>query len=115
VQRKAAKVGFDWPDVGGALDKVVEEAAEIVAAGRDPEALRAEVGDLLFAVVNVSRHLGVEPETALRAASTRFRDRFMLVERLALDRAVELHQLPLEQLDALWDEAKSIIASRDHR
>ncbi|MEY2974702.1 MAG: hypothetical protein RIR49_1122 [Actinomycetota bacterium] len=115
VQRKAAKVGFDWPDVGGALDKVVEEAAEIVAAGRDPEALRAEVGDLLFAVVNVSRHLGVEPETALRAASGRFRDRFMLVERLAVDRAVELHQLPLEQLDALWDEAKSIIASRDHR
>jgi tetrapyrrole methylase family protein/MazG family protein len=113
LQRKAAKVGFDWPDVGGALDKVTEEAAEIVAAGGDAEAVRSEVGDLLFAVVNVARHLGVEPETALRSASGRFRERFTIVERLAGERALDLSRLPLEGLDALWDEAKAIIADRE--
>lgn len=115
VQRKAAKVGFDWPDVHGALGKVVEEAGEIVDAEGDPDHVRAEVGDLLFAVVNVARHLGVEPETALRSASDRFRDRFRLVERLAGERGLDLGRLPLEQLDALWDEAKAMIADRDHR
>lgn len=115
VQRKAAKVGFDWPDVGGALGKVAEEAAEIVDAAGDPEQVRAEVGDLLFAVVNVARHLGVEPETALRSASDRFRDRFTLVERFAGERGLDLRQLPLADLDALWDEAKAMIADGAHR
>jgi len=115
MQRKAAKIGFDWPDVDGALDKVVEEAAEIVAAEGEPEAVRAEVGDLLFAMVNVARHLGVEPETALRAASGRFRERFTIVERLAAERDLDLHRLPLERLDGLWEEAKSIIAGGHRR
>ena len=108
VQRKAAKVGFDWPDVDGALAKIAEEAAEVVAAqatgvGTD---IDDEVGDLLFAVVNVARHLSVEPEAALRAATNKFRDRFERVEQLATERDLDLSSATLGQLDALWDEVK---------
>ena len=106
VQRKAAKVGFDWPDVDGALAKVSEEAAEVVAARDDDEAVREEMGDLLFAVVNVARHLGVDPESALRAAVAKFRRRFDLVDTLARERGIDLATSGLEVLDALWDEAK---------
>ena len=79
LQRKAAKVGFDWPDVQG---------------------------DLLFAVVNVARHLGIEPESALRAAAGKFRRRFEGVEALARERGIDLRTAGLEALDALWDEVK---------
>jgi len=106
VQRKAAKVGFDWPEVDGALAKIGEEAAEVVAARGDDDAVRDEVGDLLFAVVNVARHLGVEPESALRAAVTKFRQRFDTVDALARERGIDLATSGLEVLDALWDEAK---------
>jgi len=109
VQRKAAKVGFDWPDVHGALPKIVEETAEVMqahAAG-DAVATADEVGDLLFAVVNVARHLGVEPEAALRAATGKFRQRFEEVERLARERGIDLHASDLAALDALWDEVKA--------
>jgi tetrapyrrole methylase family protein/MazG family protein len=109
VQRKAAKVGFDWPDVDGALPKVAEEAAEVRAAADAGDELQvhAEVGDLLFAVVNVARHLGVEPEAALRVATQKFRRRFEQVEVLASERGVELHDAELSTLDALWDEVKA--------
>ena len=85
VQRKAAKVGFDWPDVGGALPKIAEETAELHEAIDSGDARRIddELGDLLFAVVNVARHLDVEPEAALRAATHKFRRRFEQVELLA--------------------------------
>jgi tetrapyrrole methylase family protein/MazG family protein len=106
VQRKAAKVGFDWPDVHGALPKIAEEAAEIVAAA-DPDSVEDELGDLLFAVVNVARHLGVEPEAALRRAVGKFRTRFEGVERLATARGIDLHASDLATLDALWDEVKA--------
>ena len=113
VQRKAAKIGFDWPDVSGALPKIAEETDEVMAAHRAAidgdgthEDVADEVGDLLFAVVNVARHLGVEPEAALRAASRKFRTRFEAVERLAAERGVALHDAGLEVLDALWDEVK---------
>jgi tetrapyrrole methylase family protein/MazG family protein len=108
LQRKAAKVGFDWPDVDGALPKVAEEAAEVAAASSsgDTEAVADEVGDLLFALVNVARHLGIEPESALRAAANKFRHRFERVERLAVERDIELGSAPLDLLDALWDEIK---------
>ena len=112
VQRKAAKMGFDWPDVHGAVPKIAEETAEVLAAAAaadtaDDPAVFDEVGDLLFAVVNVSRHLGVEPEAALRAAVQKFRRRFEHVERLASQRSIELRGSTLAVLDALWDEAKA--------
>ena len=109
VQRKAAKLGFDWPDVEGAWPKIAEEAAEVqaaVAAG-DDAATHDELGDLLFAVVNVARHLGVEPESALRAATLKFRGRFERVEALARRREITLKTAGLEVLDALWDEVKA--------
>jgi len=109
VQKKAAKVGFDWPDVDGALPKIAEEASELVRAahGGDAGATDEELGDLLFAVVNVARHLGVDPEAALRRASWKFRRRFELVERLAGERSIDLGAVDLDTLDALWDEVKS--------
>jgi tetrapyrrole methylase family protein/MazG family protein len=110
VQRKAAKVGFDWPDVHGAVPKVAEETAEVLAAvadGADPATVSSEVGDLLFAVVNVSRHLGIEPEAALRSAVGKFRRRFEHVETLARERGIDLAASTLEVLDGLWDEAKA--------
>jgi len=108
VQRKAAKVGFDWPSVEGALPKIVEEADELREAAASGVQARVddELGDLLFAVVNVARHLGVEPEAALRAATQKFRRRFEHVESLATERGVDLHDTDLATLDALWDEAK---------
>ena len=113
VQRKAAKVGFDWPDVHGALPKVAEETAEVIAAAGsgDREAVADEVGDLLFAVVNVARHLDIEPEAALRAASHKFRRRFETVERLAGQRGIDVHSAGLDALDKLWNEAKAHGAS----
>ena len=108
VQKKAAKLGFDWPEIGGAFAKVPEETAELdeaITAG-DATAAEDELGDLLFAIVNVARHLGIEPELALRAATDKFRTRFERVESMARDRAIDLQQGTLETLDALWDEAK---------
>jgi tetrapyrrole methylase family protein/MazG family protein len=108
VQRRASKVGFDWPDVHGALPKIAEEVAEVLEAyhlGDDVE-VACEAGDLLFAVVNVVRHLGAEPESALRAATNKFRARFERVELLATARGIDLRTAGLPQLDALWDEVK---------
>jgi tetrapyrrole methylase family protein/MazG family protein len=108
VQRKAAKVGFDWPDVEGALPKIAEETAELreaIASGQRAD-IDDELGDLLFAVVNVARHLDIEPEAALRAATQKFRRRFEHVERLATERGIEMIGSDLAVLDALWDEAK---------
>ena len=109
VQRKAAKLGFDWPDVDGALPKIAEEAAELVDAtrGDDPRHVEEELGDLLFAVVNVARHLHIEPEAALRSAAHKFRGRFEAVEALARERGIDLHASDLTVLDALWDEVKA--------
>ena len=117
VQRKAAKVGFDWPDVDGALPKIAEEMAELnaaiaAAAGdtgdrqRVDDELGDELGDLLFAVVNVARHLDIEPEAALRVATHKFRRRFEQVELLAAERDIAIGNSDLAVLDALWDEVK---------
>ena len=109
VQRRAAKVGFDWPNVDDALPKVAEEAAEVRAAAATGDSARThdELGDLLFAVVNVARHLGVEPETALRAATAKFRRRFEQVEVLARDRKIDMRTAGLERLDELWNQVKA--------
>ena len=108
LQKKAAKVGFDWPDANGPLDKIAEETAELreaITAG-DPEAVGLELGDLLFSVVNVARHLSLDAETALRAAAGKFRNRFEQVEILAEQRGIDMEKASLTELDALWETAK---------
>jgi len=108
VGRKASKVGFDWNSVDGALPKIDEETRELAEAidQGDAEAIGGELGDLLFAVVNVARHIDIDPELALRRASDKFRRRFERVEELARTREIDLKQSGLEVLDQLWDEVK---------
>jgi MazG family protein len=109
LQERAAGVGFDWPDAKGPADKVREELAEVEreTGNGKREALAVEVGDLLFAVVNLSRKLGVDPRAALEKANAKFKTRFEGVEKLARERGVELAQAGLEVLDRLWDEVKA--------
>jgi tetrapyrrole methylase family protein/MazG family protein len=104
VQKRAAKAGFDWNDVSGALEKVGEEAKEVVLA--DEQHVAEELGDLLFAVVNVSRFLKVDSEQALQAATDKFIRRFAGVEALAKERGMDMTTSSLEELDQLWDEVK---------
>ncbi len=104
VQKRAARVGFDWPDAQGPRQKIAEELAELDRA--EPDQREHEVGDLLFAVVNLARWLEVEPESALRAAVARFERRFRAMEQAA-GGSDGLRQLTLPQMDELWDEAKS--------
>jgi len=109
LARKAAKVGFDWPDVAGPLAKVDEELAELRDAIRSGDAARIadELGDVVFAVVNVARHAGVDAEVAAREAAGKFRRRFEAVEALAAARGIDLHaRVDIAVLDALWDEVK---------
>jgi ATP diphosphatase len=108
LQKRAARVGFDWPETGMVLDKLSEEAAELVEA-RDrlgSEAVAEEVGDLLFVMANLARHLGVEPESALRAANAKFERRFAAVEDALAERGKRPAESDLAEMDALWDAAK---------
>ncbi len=105
MQERAAHLGYDWPDIVGVIDKVHEELAELDAAAT-PAERREEVGDLLLVVTNLARRHGVDAEDALRAASEKFRARFRRVERMARERNVQLRDLGLAELDALWDAAK---------
>ncbi|MSO59321.1 MAG: nucleoside triphosphate pyrophosphohydrolase [Ilumatobacteraceae bacterium] len=108
VQQRAARFGLDWPDALGALNKIVEEAQEIREAisQSDPEATMAEVGDLLFALVNVARHLDVDPESALRGAIHKFRSRVLGVQELSKKRGLDMAKLDLAALDELWESVK---------
>ena len=108
IQRKAARVGFDWGDVAPVLDKVDEELGELRAAiaSGDKAAVQEEMGDLLFAAVNVSRFLSHDAEALLRVATAKFIDRFQKLETLALGRELELTNMSLDELDVLWDEVK---------
>ena len=107
-QQRASKQGFDWPDPHGALDKIAEEAAEVRAAlgSIDPEAVATEIGDLLFSVVNVARHLDVDAESALRAAVRKFRGRVESVEELARRSGRVLTDMTIDELDELWEVVK---------
>ena len=109
VQEKAARVGFDWPDVRGPIAKVHEETAELEAAlaSGDAAAVEHELGDLLFSLVNVARALKVNPEFALGRTTDRFVARFKAMEALADGRGLVFHDLSLPQMDALWDEVKA--------
>lgn len=105
LQERAAGVGFDWPDTEGPRQKVSEELEELRSADGDA-ATREEVGDLLFAVVNLARKLGVDPRAALEQANVKFSARFRRLEQLAVERGIEVGHADLETLDGLWDEAK---------
>ena len=108
LQEKAAKVGFDWNDVRAVLAKLREEIAEVEAelGGGWPEALSEEVGDLLFAAVNLARHLNVDPEAALRAANGKFERRFAHIEHRLAEDGRKPENAGLEAMETLWVEAK---------
>ena len=109
LQKRAAEQGFDWPNSEGAYEKITEEIGELRDAMRlnsDPQTIQMELGDVLFSVVNLSRHLGVDAETALRSASEKFKNRFVGVVDLANQRGLDLSKCSLKQLDELWDEIK---------
>lgn len=103
--QRAARVGFDWSDSSGVIEKIGEEIAELQAAVTD-EDRSAELGDVLFAVVNWARWLGIDPEVALRQANTRFARRFRTMETVARELGVELSSLDMQRLESLWQEAK---------
>jgi ATP diphosphatase len=109
LTEKASRIGFDWPSLAGPRAKVDEELAELdrAIASKDKEAIEHELGDVLFALVNVARHLGVPPEDALRQANKRFIARFQAVERKLEARGVPFGEARPEELDALWNEAKA--------
>lgn len=110
LQRRAARVGFDWPDAGGAWAKIREELDELAeatdTAAGGKAAIAEECGDLLFAVVNLARHLDCDPEAALRAANAKFERRFRSVESALAERGERAEDAGLDALDALWNEAK---------
>jgi MazG family protein len=103
MQERAASLGYDWPDVEGVIDKLEEEALELLAA-EGPEARHEEFGDLLLVIVNLGRKLGIDAEAALRAANAKFARRFARVERLAGGK--RLADMTFEDLDLLWQAAK---------
>lgn len=106
IQDKVAKVGFDWPNVAGVYEKLQEELAELQAAAT-PAERQAELGDLLFVLVNLARWLDVEAESALREANGRFARRFARLEEIVTGRGLDWRELNLDALDVLWQEVKS--------
>jgi MazG family protein len=106
ISRRAARIGFDWPDARAVIPKLAEEIAELEAEldqGADPAMVEEEMGDLLFAAANLARKLDIEPETALRRATAKFERRFRQVEALAAERCIGRD---LDALEALWQEVK---------
>ena len=108
LQKRAARVGFDWPDASDVLSKITEEAAELVEAREtlSQAEVEEEFGDLLFVMANLGRHLGVDPEAALRATNAKFIRRFEGVERKLAERGRVPSTSTLSEMDALWDEVK---------
>ncbi|TNC52733.1 nucleoside triphosphate pyrophosphohydrolase [Rubellimicrobium rubrum] len=108
LQNRAARVGFDWPDIGPVLEKVAEEAREVVEArDQGPDRLEEEVGDLLFVCANIARHLGVDPEAALRRANAKFERRFRAIEDELGARGRTPAESTLEEMDAIWDAVRA--------
>jgi MazG family protein len=119
LQAKAARVGFDWPSLGPVFAKMREELAELeeIATPADPRGaatiepadprIAEELGDLLFVIANVARHLAIDPETALRSANTKFTRRFAHIESRLAEQGKQPADSTLEEMDALWDEAKA--------
>ncbi|MEM7304661.1 MAG: nucleoside triphosphate pyrophosphohydrolase [Pseudomonadota bacterium] len=110
LQKKAAKVKFDWPDYQGVLEKLNEEISELEEAVRSSQSdkVKEEIGDVLFTVVNLCRHLKMDADITLQQANSKFEARFRLMERLALDKGLELAKLEIDELEALWGQSKSL-------
>ena len=109
LQERAAGVGFDWPDAAGPRQKIREEIGELddeLDGTRNQERVEQEIGDLMFAVVNLARKVDCDPRAALEQANARFRERFTAVEQLAAERGIDVATAGLEVLDQLWDEVK---------
>jgi MazG family protein len=108
ISKKAAGVGFEWPDITGVVEKLQEEAAELACARStaDKDQIEHEIGDLLFTLVNVARFLKTDPEQALRKTNARFRSRFQFVEREINDAGSNMSETPLERMEELWQTAK---------
>jgi tetrapyrrole methylase family protein/MazG family protein len=108
LTRKAARIGFDWEDAEGVFEKMGEETAELQVAleTKDRGKMEEELGDLLFATVNLARFLKLDPEIALRKANAKFSRRFRAMEKLSRERGQEFKKLPREEMEALWDTAK---------
>jgi nucleoside triphosphate diphosphatase len=110
LQKRAARVGFDWPEAAQVLGKIEEEIAEIraeLAQHASAERQSGEIGDLLFAVANLARHLGVDGESALRQANAKFERRFCAIEDALCARGQRLEDASLEEMEALWQRAKA--------
>jgi tetrapyrrole methylase family protein/MazG family protein len=108
MQDRVARVGFEWEDISGVLDKIVEEVEEFRRASTDGEKVH-ELGDLFLAMVNLSRWLNIQAEDALRQANRRFQQRYTTMEELARQRGQDFAQLPLDEKEALWQEAKGLV------
>jgi MazG family protein len=108
IGHKVGKVGFEWPDVSGVIQKLQEEAAELAEAHANGNAghIEDEIGDLLFNVVNLARYLNVDPEQALRKTNAKFRTRFAYIERIVKAGGSTLEESSLERMEELWQEAK---------
>lgn len=108
LQQKAARVGFDWSEPEPIFDKIEEETQELKNALKNegPEAIKGEIGDLLFAVINLARHCDVEPEDALRKTNAKFRKRFAYIEKALGDTEKSMEDATLEEMEALWQAAK---------
>jgi tetrapyrrole methylase family protein/MazG family protein len=107
VSKKAVRVGFEWPNIEGVLNKIIEEAHEIAQAATQAN-LESEIGDLLFSAVNLARWRNIDPESALRATNARFTRRFKQIEALAAAQDKPLHGMSIEEMDALWEQAKRL-------
>ncbi|ASJ70418.1 nucleoside triphosphate pyrophosphohydrolase [Granulosicoccus antarcticus] len=115
LQKRCARVGFDWPEIEPVWHKLAEEIAEVkeALASGEQDAVEDEIGDLLFTVVNLARHCSIDSEQALQRASNKFETRYRRVEQLAAGQSAPMTSLSLEQLDALWDKAKKGDAPSD--
>jgi ATP diphosphatase len=115
LQKRAARVGFDWPDISMVVDKIVEEARELSEAQSesDPDHLAEEYGDLLFVIANLGRHLRIDPEEALRHANSKFTRRFHFIEAELKKRGKSPYQSDLDEMDALWNAAKAQEKSKE--
>jgi len=106
IQEKAASVGFDWDSISPVFDKIKEEIQELEDAIKSSTNINEELGDVLFSVVNLSRHLNIDPELSLHNAIDKFYNRFLEVERIVNNEKLNMKKMSLNELDALWDKVK---------